>query len=295
MDVPLIKDTETKHILILGDDKQGKTDAIENLLNQLKNEKVIIIDAVQESPLVQKYYTPRDHLMNPFDSRFPFWQETNTTNDHQTAAIEQRINKLCAAHLKPIQSQNQTPFSIQQWLLNPDETSWLFFSLPHDKLQTYHPLLSYWLSLAIKTLMKPNNHQQKIVWIVINDLLALDKLPELTAWLSANLSTNTTSPFCIVLGIPDITLWKEKYDRPQEVEHLFKSCATKIIFRQANYKNAAQIASWMNTNKMQAGMQHSIISQQKIVYPQTLVHLPDFVSYVELPQYYPRIHIEWRK
>jgi len=72
--LPLVKGTETQHILISGATGMGKTNAIHHILAEIKNNKqrAIIIDTSGE--LVQRYYREgKDVLLNPLDPRGAPW------------------------------------------------------------------------------------------------------------------------------------------------------------------------------------------------------------------------------
>ena len=72
MDLPLIKDTETQHMMITGTTGSGKTNAFKHLMNQTRDQKAVIVDPTGE--FLHAYYDPRcDVVMNPFDERFPGW------------------------------------------------------------------------------------------------------------------------------------------------------------------------------------------------------------------------------
>jgi len=73
--MPLVKDSETRHILATGSTGSGKTNAIHNILvsAQKRGDSVIFLD--QTGDMVSKYYntTGTDILFNPFDERTTAW------------------------------------------------------------------------------------------------------------------------------------------------------------------------------------------------------------------------------
>ncbi len=79
-DMPLVKDSETKHILITGATGTGKTNLFHTILPQvrLKNQPALVID--QTGEMVERYYDKArgDIIFNPFDPRsheWDFWSE----------------------------------------------------------------------------------------------------------------------------------------------------------------------------------------------------------------------------
>lgn len=77
--LPLIKNSETKHILAVGTTGAGKTNLYNEILPQIekRNQKALVIDTTGD--MVSKYYNPErgDVIINPFDSRGYNWDIIN--------------------------------------------------------------------------------------------------------------------------------------------------------------------------------------------------------------------------
>ena len=72
--MPLVKDSETKHIMITGSTGSGKTNCLHTILPQVraKKQRAIIVDT--EGDMVARYYRPGiDIIINPFDLRTANW------------------------------------------------------------------------------------------------------------------------------------------------------------------------------------------------------------------------------
>lgn len=72
--VPLVKDSETKHILITGSTGSGKTNCLHTLLPQIRAQKqpAVIVDT--EGDMVSRYYRAGyDIIINPYDTRTHNW------------------------------------------------------------------------------------------------------------------------------------------------------------------------------------------------------------------------------
>lgn len=72
--MPLVKDSETKHIMITGSTGSGKTNCLHTILPQVraKGQRAIIVDT--EGDMVARYYRPGiDIIINPFDERTANW------------------------------------------------------------------------------------------------------------------------------------------------------------------------------------------------------------------------------
>lgn len=88
--MPLVKDSETKHILITGANGSGKTNYLHELLPQIRKRKepALVIDL--EGTMVARYYRPGyDILLNPHDQRshgWDFWREVENISDLEAIA-----------------------------------------------------------------------------------------------------------------------------------------------------------------------------------------------------------------
>ncbi len=73
--MPLVKDSETKHILVTGATGSGKTNLIHNILPQIVTMRYPAIVIDQTGEMVTKYYQKDrgDIIFNPFDNRSHNW------------------------------------------------------------------------------------------------------------------------------------------------------------------------------------------------------------------------------
>lgn len=72
--IPLVKDSETQHIMLCGTSGSGKTTWMHHLLPEIirQKQKAIIVDVV--GGFVERYYREDyDVLLNPFDRRSAYW------------------------------------------------------------------------------------------------------------------------------------------------------------------------------------------------------------------------------
>ena len=87
--IPLLKDSETKHILLVGTTGAGKTNTFNHLLPQIRKrqQKAVIVDTT--GVFVEKFYNPKtDTILNPLDARsanWDIWKECQT--DIQTDEV----------------------------------------------------------------------------------------------------------------------------------------------------------------------------------------------------------------
>ena len=110
-DMPLVKDAETRHILVTGMTGSGKTNMINSLLPQVRGKKqpALVID--QTGEMISKYYNPDrgDIIFNPLDVRshsWDFW--TDVTSENYSGNIDPKLEKFAKVLFKFGQKENSS-------------------------------------------------------------------------------------------------------------------------------------------------------------------------------------------
>jgi len=104
--VPLVKDSETKHILITGTTGSGKSICMMELMDHIRARKQRAIVYDDSGTFIQHYYREeRDVILNPLDERCPVW---NIWQEGQDLADFEAI----AASLMPLHLSGNDPFWI---------------------------------------------------------------------------------------------------------------------------------------------------------------------------------------
>lgn len=279
MDLPLIKGSETKHIMITGTYGSGKTNAVKHILNQIQDQKVLVVDTKGE--LIDKYYNPArgDIIMNPLDLRYPGWDSSGEDQyDPYYGELEQSL----VSCVDIDSSVTKSPLSIKQWIQDDSKTGWLFLSTTREHQSTLNPLFSYWLSLAMKKLKEEQSKRQRRVWVVIDALSDLPKIKDLAFCLSRG----THCDVCMVLCVPYFQQLETIYGN-QTAKALVEFCATHVLFRCDKSDIVQKLSDQINTQT-----QARYGNQQKIS-ARELAYFPDFVSCVQLPYGYPATKIKW--
>lgn len=117
-------------------------------------------------------------------------------------------------------------FSIEQWIQNKNNNGWLFLSCLTNQRALMGSLLSIWLSISVKALMKMQPDRDRRVWFIIDELGTLQKLPILLTALAEVRKYGG----CFIIGFQDIWQLEETYGR--NITHSLSGLTgTKVIFR----------------------------------------------------------------
>lgn len=258
--LPLVKGTETQHLLISGGTGSGKSNCFHHILPQVRRrgERAIVVDATGDF-LARYYREGKDIILNPFDARRAPWhpwvecrdpfdydslaesfippsnceresywrnsarsvfsavlqqaKETKRTSAMAELLLCSSLKTLCKAvegtkaeahldissektaasirsvassYLEPLEYLQDTtnPFSIREWVENENDDSWLFLTTKTSQRTALRPLISAWLSIAIRGLIQLDPDLDRRLWFVIDELPSLQKLKDFDLFLA---------------------------------------------------------------------------------------------------------------
>jgi len=372
-DLPLVKDSETQHMLITGTTGSGKTNCFHTLLPQIrtKQQRAVIVDTTGE--FVDRYYRPeKDMLLNPLDIRSvpwhpwaecvedyhydelatnliphtghdPFWINSARTVLTETLKVYARqgsydiqgvLNILTIAPLKDLHQRlqhtkaaplvdpasektalsirstltaaitslsyvktTQAPFSIRQWIQSTDafDDRWLFLAMTPEQRDALRPLITAWTSIAVKSLLGCTPNQDNRLWVCIDELPSLHKLPDLQLCLAEGRKYGAA----VILGVQNIPQLEERYGSTI-TKTMIDLCSTKVLFRAASYEIAVSLSRALGeqeimdvqegisygANDVRDGVSLAMLKHLKpIVTAHDLMGLKNLEGYVMLPEF----------
>jgi len=372
-DLPLVKDSETQHMLITGTTGSGKTNCFHTLLPQIRNkrQRAVIVDTTGE--FVSRYYRPeKDILLNPLDARSvpwhpwaectegyhydelaanliplsghdPFWVNSARTvltetlkvfSDKGICDIHRALRSLTVGSLKELHlliqdtkasplidpasektavsirstltsaitslsflKTTHTPFSIRQWIQSTDKSDdrWLFLSMNPEQRDALRPLITAWTSIAVKSLLGCTPNQDHRLWVCIDELPSLYKLPDLQLCLAEGRKYGAA----VILGVQNIPQLEERYGTTI-TKTMIDLCSTKVLFRAASYEIAVSLSRALGeqeimevqegisygANDVRDGVNLAMLKQLKpIVTAHDLMGLKNLEGYVMLPEF----------
>lgn len=151
------------------------------------------------------------------------------------------IKAILSAYLKSLYyvKEGKNPFSIRDWVQNERDDSWLFVSAKENKREALRPLTTAWLDLAISEALSLEDNSCRRLWIFLDEVATLNKLPSL----ESALARGRKKGLCVVIGTQNNSMLRNIYghDSAEAISGLLN---TRIFFRQTDPK----IASWSASN-----------------------------------------------
>jgi type IV secretory pathway TraG/TraD family ATPase VirD4 len=135
--------------------------------------------------------------------------------------------------LPPKQNTNQT-WSALEW--SKEHRGWLFLTSTPETRKRLLPLTSLWLDTLVLRLMNQNQATSRSVWLILDELASLQKLPQLHTAVTENRKSNNP----VVLGFQGRSQLETRYGH--EAEAMLSQPATKIFLRTSEPRAAKWIS-----------------------------------------------------
>lgn len=132
-------------------------------------------------------------------------------------------------------------FSIRDWIAEGDEQgaddSWLFLPVRESEIEIQKPLISTWIQSVAKGLMACGVNNDRTLWIVVDELPSLKKIPALSMLMAEGRGFGAA----VVLGIQEINQLEEEFGK-NTYKTILGLCSTQLHFR----LNNADTAEWVS-------------------------------------------------
>lgn len=303
--IPMPKETDKEHTMICGTTGAGKTNAINNFINQLKEQdcKTLIVDTTGNY-IANFYNEKKDYLLNPFDDRYTYWNlwseavddyeylefadslipvkfrqdefwinasrqlltvGITTLKEENNFSIKELLNflvvlpldqahkklshTLVSAYLDPKNEKTalsirasmiaslwslqylgkpskDSEFSIRKWCEDDKDRGWLFLAAQPTQRSILQPLLSGWLSIAVKSLMARGEHKTRRLWFIMDELASINHLPTL----ERGLAEVRKCGGCFLIGFQDINQLFKIYGQ-YDAQTILGLLGTQVVMR----------------------------------------------------------------
>lgn len=131
----------------------------------------------------------------------------------------------------------KAPFSITQWVQDESKQGFLFLSSNARQHTALRPLISTWLAIASNAILGMEPDEDRRIWVIIDEMPTLHKLPELTHIISEVRKFGG----CYLLGLQSYAQLETTYGR-NAARVIFDLLNTRFFFR-APSKAMATVAS----------------------------------------------------
>jgi type IV conjugative transfer system coupling protein TraD len=169
-------------------------------------------------------------LEKPFDEIAVLLKDTDVSAyvdaSADKMALSIRATLLSALRNLKYLKDSSASFSIQGWIQKETSSNWLFLSSTPNQRETLKPLISAWLSLAVKSLMEAKENRERRIWFIIDELASLHQLPILLR----GLSEIRRFGGCFVLAFQDLNQLDRLYGA-HTARTFGNLIGTKVIFR----------------------------------------------------------------
>ncbi len=187
-------------------------------------------------------------------------------------------------------------FSIRDWIAEGDEPnaddSWLFLPVRESEIEIQKPLISTWIQAAAKGLMARGVNNERTLWIVVDELPSLKKIPALSMLMAEGRGFGAA----VVLGIQEINQLEEEFGKNTS-KTILGLCSTQLHFRLNNADTAEWVSKVLGEAEREEvdedlnysaadirdGVRVSSKRQsRKIVLPSEIMDLPDLSCFVKI-------------
>ena len=137
-------------------------------------------------------------------------------------------------------------FSIRDWVQSDSEGGWLFLSSQGGGYARLRGLTAAWLEAAIDALHWRGWRNSARVWVIVDDIAAVNAVPGLKAALAGGPSFGGR----VVLGMPTLSALREVYGE-RDADAIADACATRVVLRVGDATAAMRCAQWLG--RLQTG------------------------------------------
>jgi hypothetical protein len=153
----------------------------------------------------------------------------------QRAAVQSTFNQVAAAfRLLPTEQKGQGRWSAAAWAF--ERKGWLFLPSRHEIRESLRPLVSMWLDSLLLRLMTSAEGGARPVWIILDELASLQRLPQLPTAITEARKANLR----LVLGFQGRTQLEARYG--VEAETMLSQPMTKVFLRTSEPRAAKWIS-----------------------------------------------------
>ncbi|TWI69304.1 type IV conjugative transfer system coupling protein TraD [Pseudoduganella lurida] len=136
-------------------------------------------------------------------------------------------------------------FSIRDWVTDAKQDSWLFLSAREDMLVTMRPLITAWMDIALRAVMSLPPSIERVIWNVIDELSALDRIPCLQQVATRGRKYGVAS----IIGYQNFAQLKRVYGS-DDAQTIASTCQNVLTLRVPDFATAEHVAKSLSTQEV---------------------------------------------
>lgn len=156
-------------------------------------------------------------------------------SSEKTASSVRSVTSTFLECLESLQD-TKTPFSIRNWISQKD-SSWLFIQCTPSQRSLLRPLISAWISSAVRGLLALPIDLKRRIWFAIDELPTLQRVKDLETLLTEGRKYGG----CGIISLQSPAQLEEVYGR-NVAKIIIGNTATKVIFRERDPEIATRIS-----------------------------------------------------
>lgn len=222
-------------------------------------------------------------------------------NSEKTASSIRSVASTFLECLECLQD-TSTPFSIREWVASPKQNSWLFLQCTPAERSSVRPLLSAWISSAIRGLIALEPDLNRKIWFIIDELASLQKIKDIENLLTEGRKYGG----CGILSLQSPSQLESIYGQ-NATKIIIGNTLTKLIFAEQDPEIALRISHSFGDTEIKEfheGISYGAhetrdsvnlsthMKKSPLIDPSQIMSLPKNTAFLKLPGNYPVVKIK---
>ena len=230
--------------------------------------------------------------------------EATAFTDEENEKTTLSVRATLSAHiefLRHLETRSEKTFSFKDWVENDEDKRWVFLTCRADQRETLRPLFTALLNLAIIRILSLEPSSQRKIWLALDELPALHKVPAL----ESGLAEGRKYGLCFLGGFQSMAQLQKLYGN-HGAESMLDLLNTKILFRSNDIKTQDWISKTLGrteetkvsenisygAHSMRDGVSLNETTRTKsLIMTEEVGKLENLMAYIKLPGSLPITHI----
>ncbi len=221
---------------------------------------------------------------------------TDEDNEKTTLSVRATLSSH-VEFLRHLNIKSKESFIFRDWIENDEDKRWVFLTCRADQRETLRPLFTAWLNLAVIRILSLNPDRKRRIWLTLDELPALQKVPAL----EVGLAEGRKYGLCFLGGFQSMAQLQTLYGN-HGAETILDLLNTKVFFRSNDIKTQEWISRSLGRTeetKVSENISYGAHSMRDgvslnestrtnpLIMPEEVGALKNLISYIKLPGNWP--------